>query len=68
MIETQGGTDTILTLFGPASQTLFIAEDDDSGVESNLRIVTNLGLGSYFARVRHYRPSGTGAYGIRVST
>lgn len=68
MIETQGGTDTILTLFGPTSQTLFIAEDDDSGVGSNSRIVTNLGLGSYFVRVRHYRPSGTGAYGIRVST
>ena len=68
MIETQGSTDTILTLFGPTSQTLFIAEDDDSGVGSNSRIVTNLGLGSYFARVRHYRSSGTGAYGIRVST
>lgn len=67
-IETQGGTDTILTLFGPGSQTLFIAEDDDSGVGSNSRIATNLGPGSHFARVRHFRTSGTGAYGIRVST
>lgn len=67
-IETQGGTDTILTLFGPDSQTLFIAEDDDSGVGSNSRIATNLGPGSHFARVRHFRTSGTGAYGIRVST
>ena len=41
-IETQGGTDTILTLFGPDSQTLFIAEDDDSGVRYGSGITTNL--------------------------
>jgi hypothetical protein len=63
-IETAGSTDCFLTLFGPNSQTAFIADDDDSGAGLNSRIVANLALGTYYARVRHYSPSGTGAYSI----
>jgi tyrosinase len=65
-IETAGNTDTFLTLFGPNSQTRLIAQDDDSGPGFNSRIVANLTAGVYFARVRHYRPTGTGPYSISV--
>lgn len=65
-IETAGNTDTVVTLFGPNSQTLFIAEDDDSGPGSNSRIVTALAPGDYYVRIRHYRPTGTGPYSISV--
>jgi len=65
-IETAGVTDTVVTLFGPNSQTLFIAEDDDSGPGSNSRIVATLAPGLHYVRVRHYRPTGAGPYGISV--
>jgi Bacterial pre-peptidase C-terminal domain len=64
--ETAGNTDTFLTLFGPNSQTLFIAQDDDSGPGSNARIVTTLAAGFYYVRVRHYSPTGTGPYSLLV--
>ena len=67
-IETAGSTDCFLTLFGPDSQTTVIAQDDDSGPGTNSRIVRNLGAGVYYAQVRHYSPTGTGAYSISVST
>jgi tyrosinase len=65
-IETAGNTDTFLTLFGPNSETAQIAQDDDSGPETNSRINADLAAGIYFARVRHYSPTGTGAYSISV--
>ncbi|UBF30353.1 pre-peptidase C-terminal domain-containing protein (plasmid) [Kovacikia minuta CCNUW1] len=69
VIETGGQTDVVMKLFGPNSQTLLIAEDDDGGEGFNSRIVTNLGPGQYFAQVRHYNKSGgTGTYTIKVST
>ncbi len=65
-VETAGNTDTFLTLFGPDSQTRLIAQDDDSGPGFNSRIVADLAVGVYYARVRHYSAQGTGAYGISV--
>ncbi len=65
-IETSGITDTFVTLFGPGSQTDQLAVDDDSGPGSNSRIVIDLGAGVYFVRVRHFDPTGTGAYGLAV--
>ena len=65
-IETAGITDTLVTLFGPNSQSMLIAEDDDSGPGTNSRIVTTLAAGNYFVRVRHYSANGTGAYTIAV--
>ncbi len=65
-VETTGDTDTFLTLFGPDSQTAELARDDDSGFLRNSRITTQLGPGVYYARVRHYRPTGRGDYAISV--
>lgn len=65
-IETQGSTDCFLSLFGPNNQDIFISQDDDSGEGSNSRIVATLGVGTYYARVRHYSPTGGGSYSISV--
>lgn len=65
-IETDGITDTYLSLHGPNDETLFIEEDDDSGRRLNSQIRRILRAGEYYARVRHFSPNGTGAYTIRV--
>lgn len=66
IVETSGITDTFLTLLGPNSETTVIARDDDSGPGLLSRIEANLPAGEYFVRVRHFSPSGTGLYGVRV--
>lgn len=69
LIETSGNTDVVMKLFGPDSQTNLIAEDDDSGVGLNSKIVKDLLPGKYFVQIRHYnREHGTGAYRIGVKT
>src|SRR6185503_10194315 len=61
IIDTRGPTDVVMKLFGPNSETALIAEDDDSGVDTNARIAANLIAGQYFVQVRHYnRASGMG--------
>ncbi len=65
-IETSGSTDTFLALFGPNSDANLIAQDDDSGPGLLSRIQISLAVGTYFVRVRHFSPSQTGAYGVRV--
>jgi len=65
-IETSGTTDTYMNLFGPNSQSLPIAENDDSGINRNSRLQVQLTAGEYFVRIRHFSPSGIGAYQIRV--
>jgi hypothetical protein len=67
IIDTRGPTDVVMKLFGPASETALVAEDDDSGVDTNARIAADLIAGDYFVQVRHYnRDSGTGNYTILV--
>ena len=66
IVATDGPTDVHLGLFGPDSRTRLVAEDDDSGVSLNARVETLLMAGRYFVRVRHSRPTGTGAYRISV--
>jgi len=67
-IETGGETDLVMKLYGPDSQTLLIAEDDDSGQGYNPKITADLVAGEYLIQVRHYNTaSGTGSYGIKVS-
>ena len=67
MIDTRGPTDIVMKLFGPNSETAFIAEDDDSGLDTNARIAANLIAGNYFVQVRHFnRNSGMGNYSIKV--
>lgn len=65
-VATEGRTDVVLALFGPDSATALVAEDDDSGRSWNALIVTDLAPGDYLARVRHYRPTGSGDYAISV--
>lgn len=67
IISTSGKTDVVMKLFGPNSQTGLIAEDDDSGVGENARIIADLIPGQYFVQIRHFRKaSGTGSYHVRV--
>ena len=67
VIDTRGPTDVVMKLFGPNSETALIAEDDDSGVETNARIAADLIAGDYYVQVRHYnRASGMGNYSVKV--
>jgi len=67
VIDTLGKTDVVMKLFGPDSETALIAEDDDSGVDINARIVADLIPGKYYVQIRHYnRESGMGDYSIKV--
>lgn len=64
-IETEGPSDLIMTLFGPAGER--VAQDDDSGVDRNARIVSQLVPGRYTVQVRHFNTAnGTGRYTIRA--
>ncbi len=66
-IDTRGPTDVVMKLFGPDSPTSLIAEDDDSGVGTNARIIVDLVPGRYFVQVRHYdRSRGKGDYSLGV--
>jgi len=67
VIDTLGPTDVVMKLFGPNSETALIAEDDDSGLDTNAKIAADLIAGEYFVQVRHYsRQTGTGKYSIKV--
>ncbi len=67
IVDTRGPTDVVMKLFGPDSPTAVIAEDDDSGVDTNASIRLNLLPGTYYAQVRHYnKASGMGNYSVRV--
>lgn len=67
-IETQGWTDVVMALLGPDNQKNVLAEDDDSGRRLNAKIVKELSPGTYYVRIRHYRPTGTGKYKISVGS
>jgi hypothetical protein len=67
VVDTRGPTDVVMKLFGPNSETALIAEDDDSGVDTNARISSDLVAGKYWVQVRHYnRKTGMGNYTIKV--
>lgn len=67
MVDTRGPTDMVMKLFGPNSETALIAEDDDSGIDANARIVSDLTAGMYFVQVRHFNlAGGVGDYSIKV--
>lgn len=66
-VDTRGPTDIVMKLFGPNSETALIAEDDDSGFDTNALITADLIAGQYFVQVRHYnRNNGKGKYSIKV--
>jgi hypothetical protein len=67
VIDTRGPTDVVMKLFGPDSPTAVIAEDDDSGVDTNALIRADLIPGRYYVQVRHYnRASGVGSYTLKA--
>lgn len=67
VIDTRGPTDVVMKLFGPNNETALIAEDDDSGIDTNARIAADLIAGDYYVQVRHYnRERGMGNYSIKV--
>ena len=65
-VETQGPSDVLMEMFGPDDDTIFVAEDDDSGPGLNARITRWLWPGVYFLKVRHYWSTRTGKYWISV--
>ncbi len=69
-IETKGetaGIDTVLSLFGPASQTTPIHENDDiGGGNRNSRITASLDQGTYRVKVKLYKNTPLGDYTIFV--
>ncbi len=67
-VETSGATDLVMSLFGPDSETRFVATDDDSGPGLNPRIVRFLRQGQYTVRLRHFSKRRTGDYKIQVRT
>lgn len=66
VVETTGGQDLYLSLFGPGNMTDLIDQDDDGGYGRNSRIAQVLNPGKYFALVRHFDESATGSYQIQV--
>ncbi|HIO92175.1 MAG TPA: tyrosinase/peptidase [Leucothrix mucor] len=67
-IETSGGSDTFITLFGPNNATDQIAQNDDGGDNLNAKITMNLSAGTYHVATRLFSPTTTGSYAIRVSS
>lgn len=67
-VATGGKTDVVMSLFGPDDESLLLDQDDDSGLGLNARIIQRLDPGTYFVRVRHYRPRGTGQYEISLNS
>ena len=66
-VDTRGPTDVVMKLFGPNSETALIAEDDDSGLQTNASISRHLVPGEYFVQVRHYNQAkGMGSYTVKV--
>jgi hypothetical protein len=65
-VATSGMTDVVMKLFGPDNRAQLVAEDDDSGQGTNPRISADLLPGTYYVQVRHFSPSATGTYQIKV--
>ncbi|WP_200154654.1 trypsin-like peptidase domain-containing protein [Chromatium okenii] len=67
-IETWQGTllDNYMQLYGPNSQTAILEEDDDDGFGYAAKIVRTLKPGTYYIKIRAYRPTKTGTYSISI--
>lgn len=65
-IGTSGTTDTLLSLFGPDSNTTLVAADDDSGPGLLSLLVQDLEVGRYLVQIRHFSPEGRGHYGVTI--
>jgi hypothetical protein len=68
IMTTEGPSDTVPTLHGPADPGAVLAWDDDRGSAANVRIVRKLQPGEYWLSVRHKDGNATGAYSVGVTT
>jgi Astacin (Peptidase family M12A) len=66
VMKTEGKTDVVMSLAGPNSETSVMALDNDSGKGTNARIVRRLEPATYYLKVQHYHPTGTGDYEVSV--
>ena len=66
IMTTEGPTNTVLTLHGPADPSAVLTWDDDRGSGLNARIVRKLQPGSYWLSVRPKQAAATGQYTIGV--
>jgi hypothetical protein len=66
IMNTEGTTDTVLTLHGPDDPGAVITWDDDHGRGKNARIVRKLQPGGYWLTVRHKNANATGSYSVGV--
>jgi hypothetical protein len=66
LIETEGFTDVVMELHGPDTRERMVAWNDDAGIGLNARIEAILEPGDYFITVRHYSPTRTGDYRVKV--
>lgn len=66
-IETSNGTleDTMMTLYGPYSQTLVAAQDDDAAGSYAARITARLQPGTYYLKVCARFPTESGGYYVQ---
>lgn len=60
LIETTGDIDTVGAVEDDTG--LELADNDDSGDDDNFQITISLDPGTYFIRVSHFLPTGTGDY------
>ncbi len=66
VLETTGDEDVVMELYDAETYTM-LDEDDDSGHDTNARIVWEVERGrSYLAKVRAYSSSGQGRYGFKA--
>lgn len=58
------GMDSLLTLFGTDGASVLGEDDDSGGNYASLLRWTAPAAGTYYVRVRHYNPTGTGTYRV----
>ncbi len=63
-VNTTGETDTFGYLYD--SENELVRSNDDSGTGSNFSLNAEVGMDTYFIRVRHFSDTGTGAYVLQT--
>ena len=66
IVETTGGVDVVMSIFGPDNSNALIAENDDGGSGTNARVQMVLSPGTYSVKVRAFSTSVSGSYSIHV--
>ncbi|ADL50676.1 papain-like cysteine protease family protein [Clostridium cellulovorans] len=65
-VETTGSTDTFGAIYD--SNHNLISADDNNGEDNNMKIISPLaGRQTYYVKVNHASPNGTGSYNLKIS-